>query len=218
MTKRMLVAVVVPSLLLLLPTMQARAGAGPVITSIDHVTGPVAGSQCNTIRGTGFQSGATVMFGSNSATISSVQGTSISVATPAGAAGAVTVTVTNPDTSSYTAPSAYTYTSSSLAPAPAANSSPAAVGVAGPEFDVFDLTGSETIEHTVWQCNLWNDPENLGGSLVSGPGVSSSDVGRLEVFAKGASGNLMENARDANNVWSGWTSLGGVLTTKPAAV
>ena len=68
MTKR-LVAVVVPSLLLLLPTMQARAGAGPVVTSIDHVTGPVAGSQCNTIRGTGFQAGATVTFGSTSAKI-----------------------------------------------------------------------------------------------------------------------------------------------------
>src|SRR5438445_6390906 len=42
---------------------------------------------------------------------------------------------------------------------------------------------------------------------------------QIQVFAQGSPSNaLMEDARDANGVWSGWPSLGGVLVTRPTAV
>ncbi len=69
---------------------------GPNISSISPSSGPTAGGQSVTISGSGFVSGATVMFGGASATVVP-DCCSLQVTTPAHAAGQVDVQVTNPD-------------------------------------------------------------------------------------------------------------------------
>ncbi len=99
------------------PDTQAGALAGgftysaaPAVSSVAPSTGPVAGGTTVTITGANFVSGATVRFGTNSATgVVFNSATSITAVTPAGAAGAVSVTVTNPSTQSGTLPLAFTY-------------------------------------------------------------------------------------------------------------
>jgi hypothetical protein len=62
----------------------------------------------------------------------------------------------------------------------------------------------------------WSDWESLGGVLTSGPGCSSWDEGRLDVFVRGTDRALWHKWYDGG--WSGWESLGGVLTSDPDAV
>jgi len=69
----------------------------PTVSSVSPNNGPVAGGTSVTITGTNFVTGATVTFGSASATnVVVVNGNTITATTSAGTAGAVTVTVTNP--------------------------------------------------------------------------------------------------------------------------
>jgi hypothetical protein len=85
--------------LLLCPV--APAQTAPTITKISPTTATPKGGTVITITGTNFVSGATVSFGSNSATaVTFVSATSLKATTPAStgdAGGAVNVTVTNPD-------------------------------------------------------------------------------------------------------------------------
>ena len=62
----------------------------------------------------------------------------------------------------------------------------------------------------------WLGWESLGGTLTSGPGVSSWAPGRLDVFVRGTDSALWHKWFQGG--WSGWESLGGVLTSEPAAV
>ncbi|MGO9828554.1 MAG: IPT/TIG domain-containing protein [Myxococcaceae bacterium] len=107
------VAVISDSQTTQLPMGFTYIASPPTITSISPTSGPPAGGTPVTILGVGFQSGATVSFGSAAATGVSVTGPgSISATTPAGTAGStVGVTVTNPDAQSGTLPGAFTYTS-----------------------------------------------------------------------------------------------------------
>ena len=69
--------------------------APPTVSSVSPNTGSTSGGTSVTITGTNFASGATVKFGSGSATnVVVVNATTITATTPAGSAGAVTVTVT----------------------------------------------------------------------------------------------------------------------------
>jgi hypothetical protein len=69
----------------------------PTVTAVSPSAGPTSGGTPVTITGTGFTFGSTVQFGTNSATGVVVNSaTSISAASPAGAAGTIDVTVTTP--------------------------------------------------------------------------------------------------------------------------
>jgi outer membrane protein assembly factor BamB len=84
----------------------------PVLSliSVSPTSGRTAGGTAVTIKGNGFQSGATVAFGGNAATnVNVVSTTSIAATTPPHAAGTVNVTVTNPNGQSATLLKAYTY-------------------------------------------------------------------------------------------------------------
>jgi IPT/TIG domain len=70
-------------------------GGAPTVIGASPSSGTTAGGTPVTITGTNFVSGATVQFGSNSATsVVVVSSTSITCVTPAGSAGAVNVAVT----------------------------------------------------------------------------------------------------------------------------
>jgi outer membrane protein assembly factor BamB len=84
----------------------------PVLSliSISPTAGRTTGGTAVTIKGTGFQSGATVTFGGNAATkVTIVSTTSITASTPPHATGTVNVTVTNPNGQSATLLNAFTY-------------------------------------------------------------------------------------------------------------
>jgi uncharacterized repeat protein (TIGR01451 family) len=88
--------------------------AGPpalTVTGASPSRGPIAGGTTVSLTGTNFASGATVTFGSASATGVTVNNsTSLTAVTPAHAVGAVDVVVTNPNTQSATLSAGYTYT------------------------------------------------------------------------------------------------------------
>ncbi len=72
-------------------------GTAPAIASISPISGSPGGGTNVAITGTGFQSGARVIFGGVDATnVAVVSGGQITCSTPAHAAGAVTVEVRNP--------------------------------------------------------------------------------------------------------------------------
>jgi hypothetical protein len=62
----------------------------------------------------------------------------------------------------------------------------------------------------------WTEWTNLGGDTLTGQVTVYSDpsTGNTEVFAN-SGGHLVENYR-ANDVWSGWTDLGGTIDGQPA--
>ncbi len=75
----------------------------PTVTAISPTSGPTTGGTSVTITGTNFVTGATVMFGSVTATAVTVgSATSITATSPAEAAGPVNVTVTTPGGTSAT--------------------------------------------------------------------------------------------------------------------
>ena len=81
----------------------------PTVTSIFPSFGPTAGGALVTIGGTNFASGATVTLGGSTASVGSLNATTITATSSAHAAGIVDVVVTNPDTQSGTLASGYTY-------------------------------------------------------------------------------------------------------------
>jgi hypothetical protein len=83
----------------------------PTISGVSPGSGSTSGGTVVTIAGTGFQAGASVLFGGVPGTSVSVNGTGTQVqaTTPAHTAGVVHVQVKNPDNSSATATSAFTF-------------------------------------------------------------------------------------------------------------
>jgi hypothetical protein len=69
-----------------------------------------------------------------------------------------------------------------------------------------------------WFAAGWSGWESLGGTLTSGPGVSSWASGRLDTFVRGTDGAMYHKWFSGG--WSGWESLGGGLLNPlgPAAV
>ncbi len=104
----------------------------PTVVSVVPNSGTTAGGTGVTITGTDFSGATAVKFGSNPATIFTVNGdTSISATSPAGAAGTVDVTVTAPlGTSATGAADQFTYASPPTVTAVAPNSGPTAGGTA----------------------------------------------------------------------------------------
>jgi hypothetical protein len=81
--------------------------------------------------------------------------------------------------------------------------------------------GTDNALWNQWQTaagNGWSGWNSLGGVLTSAPVVAANEDGRLEVFARGIDNALWNQWQTAQwqtaagNGWSGWNSLGGVLT------
>jgi len=135
--------------------------APPTVTSVNPNTGTTSGGTAVTITGTNFATGATVTFGSTSATnVGVVNSTTITATTPAASAGAVTVTVTNLGSLSGSLANAYTYTTVPTPTAPTgltgATGGPGPIYVNGQGYynstsltshttASFDSTGGDTI-------------------------------------------------------------------------
>ncbi len=89
----------------------APANPAPNVSGISPAAGTTAGGTAVTVTGTGFLSGASVKFGSTSASgVNVVSSTSITATAPAHSAGAVNVVVTNTDGQSDSLTNGYSYT------------------------------------------------------------------------------------------------------------
>jgi hypothetical protein len=113
--------------------------ASPTVSAIAPGSGSTAGGTAVTISGTNFATGATVKFGSGTATsVVVASATSITAVTPAGSVGAVTVTVTNPGAVSGSLANGFTYvvvpTVSSVSPNNGATTGGTAVTITGTNF------------------------------------------------------------------------------------
>jgi hypothetical protein len=78
--------------------------AAPTVTTLLPATGPITGGTAVTVTGTGFGSATGVMFGVQFVPASVVNGTTITVISPARGAGTANVRVVNPAGTSSTAP------------------------------------------------------------------------------------------------------------------
>ncbi len=83
--------------------------AAPAVTSVVASAGTLAGGTSVVVNGTGFVTGATVLFDTGSCVVTAVTATTITCLTPAHIAGAVTVKVTNTDLQFGSLATAYTY-------------------------------------------------------------------------------------------------------------
>jgi IPT/TIG domain len=76
---------------------------------LNPATGAAAGGTSVTIRGSGFESGATVNFGSTRVSATFVDGGTLQVTTPVGSTGGARVSIANPDGTSYSLDAGFTY-------------------------------------------------------------------------------------------------------------
>lgn len=104
-------------------------------------------------------------------------------------------------------------------PALAATPNPApgvTMGAAAPAASSVYLAYSGT-DGAVYLRNVVNGSvTGLGGRLIGGPAVVQTATG-LAVFGRGTDNALWWTHRAASGAWSSWHSLGGVITSQPAA-
>ena len=101
-------------------TLTINPAPRPTIASIVPDTGLTNGGTVVSILGTGFESGATVNFGSIAATaVTFVNPTNLSATSPPAAAGAVNIVVTNADGQTAVFTNGFTYVTTNVPPQPA---------------------------------------------------------------------------------------------------
>ncbi len=83
--------------------------------------------------------------------------------------------------------------------------------------DTFESSTSSVVNVNVQ--GGWAGWSTIGGQLASGtgPAVCAPDANSLDVFVRGTD-NALYYTHYSGSGWSSWTSLGGVLTSSPAAV
>jgi hypothetical protein len=66
----------------------------------------------------------------------------------------------------------------------------------------------------------WSGWQNIGGTITSAPAAVSWGAGRIDVFARGAAGEVVQSSKDGAGAWSGWGTPGElrglVLRSAPA--
>lgn len=177
----------------------------PTVTSISPSSGTTSGGVGVAIKGTGFQSGATVKLGGTAATgVTVVSSTSITATTPAHSAGAVSVVVTNTDAQSGTLSGGFTYSSAS--------------GTGGIGF-VQAASGPGTLQPSASAVVVpYSSPQTAGdlNVVAVGWGDSTSSVssvtdsmGNLYTRAVGptANGTLQQSIYYARNIAAGSNSV-----------
>jgi len=139
----------------------------PTITGVSPSAGTASGGTSVTITGTGFQVGATVTFGGNSAmSITVVNATTLTCDTPVGTEGAVDVVVTNPDTNHETLAGGFIYVPSEFSYVGTFNYS---CGGQNHDVEEYDYTLPNSTPSTVMRFVLIPDGAFTMGSPTSDP-------------------------------------------------
>lgn len=100
-----------------------------------------------------------------------------------------------------------------------ASSAPSAISRRGTAILDLVVRGTDNAIHqrSFQPGSGWSGWYSLGGNLASAPSLNSQDPGVLNVFARGADGQLVQRAWNGS-AWSDWMALGGGLTAAPAAL
>jgi hypothetical protein len=95
---------------------------------------------------------------------------------------------------------------------------PAAVSWGGNRLDVFVIGTDGALYHRAGTAGgIFNDWEYLGGRLTASPAALSFAPDRLNVYGRGTDGQLWTMAW-TGTAWTGWSPMGGALTSGPGAV
>jgi hypothetical protein len=184
------------------PTAPA-APTAPTLTSVMPSTGQNSGGQSVALTGTGFQSGAMVLFGPNaSPTVSVSSSTQISAVTPSGS-GTVDVTVVNPDGGIATRTSAFAYQQGVGKPV-------AVLTPDGGQKLVFWQGPSDNQLYEAWYgigTHQWSGPVDLSAQL----GIASNTNANLAsnptvVFTPDGGQQLVFWEGNNNDLWEAWYS------------
>jgi hypothetical protein len=94
-------------------------------------------------------------------------------------------------------------------------SGPAAVAASGGRVEVV-VRGSDGAVWRRTRTSVWSAWTSVGGRIVGEPGIAATGDG-VDVFARGLTDMLHTQHLGATGGPSGWTSLGGVLSSGPSA-
>ncbi|MET0342737.1 MAG: hypothetical protein ABW252_17150 [Polyangiales bacterium] len=96
-----------------------------------------------------------------------------------------------------------------------AESAAAIASWGGGRLDLFFRGAGGSLRHLVHDdgASRWED---IGGTVQGDPAAVSSDVGRIDVFARGSDNALWQKTLEDDR-WTSWRSLGGSLASGPAA-
>jgi uncharacterized repeat protein (TIGR03803 family) len=172
-------------------TLTVTAGPPPILASISPNTGLTNGGTAVTITGSGFEPGAGVSFGGQSAgNIVVLSGTQITAVTPPGLPGLVNVVLGNPDGNAATLTNGYLYTS----PAPMILTQPAGESVVLGSNAVFSVSARYAAGYQ-WQfdgANLTHNGRITGshGNVLTIPAVQYTDEGVYQVLVTNAWGSV----------------------------
>jgi hypothetical protein len=96
-------------------------------------------------------------------------------------------------------------------------SDPDVASAGAPAFpQVFAIGGDSALWQATWGSNGWGWV-SLGGICTSGPSSVYSEPNRLDVFCRGGDGALWTKTWKNTTGWSGWSSMGGGVTSDPDA-
>ena len=90
------------------------------------------------------------------------------------------------------------------------------MGAAAPAASSVFLAWTGTDGAVYLRNEITGSVTRLGGRLAGGPAVAQSGTG-LAVFGRGTDNALWWNHQATGGTWSGWQSLGGVITSQPGA-
>lgn len=90
---------------------------------------------------------------------------------------------------------------------PAAPSEMALLGVIAPDTAAASTLGAAP-SVAPQQLTGWSAWQDLGGVITSAPAAVSWGTGRIDVFARGGSGEVVQRSRDGNGPWSAWATPG----------
>lgn len=82
---------------------------------------------------------------------------------------------------------------------------------------VFARGADKRLWYRHWNGQGWSAWQDLGGTLKSGPAVTSPSAGRLDVFARAEDDSLLHRTFSGGQ-WGAWERLGGRISSAPAAV
>ncbi len=149
----------------------------PTIAAVSPASGPTQGATEVTVTGSGFQSGATVLFGGVEGTVTSESATMMRALTPSAVAGSVAVAVVNPDMGTATRAGAFTYvapsraepgpTVSGLAPTQGLVGGGTTVTITGTNFKLgvvvrFGAFNARLVSVASTQVVVWTPPQTEG--------------------------------------------------------
>ena len=203
------------------------ATSAPAVTSISPAAGPTAGGTVVIVNGTGFASGATVMFGTVAATGVTVDSTTwITATSPAEAAGTVDVTVTTADGTSatssadqftyYVADDAYTAVNPARLADTRCGSSPqpsycSSENIPHANATLSTLGAGESMNITV--TGIDSIPSNAVAVVVNVTAVNMIDDGYLSIYSEGSTPTVVSSLD-----WTAWSGIVTNLVTVPVNI